>query len=298
MGARAEVLTGPVPARPPVRGQARLVLGRLGRNRGASLGGLLLLVLTMMAIFAPRVAPYDPTKTNYGDALQAPTMKHLLGTDNYGRDIFSRIVHGARLSMSVGILSVAIGAGVGVILGLLSGYYGRHVDNVIMRVMDAMLAFPGILLAMAVVATLGSGLTNVMIAVGIASIPGFARMVRGSVLSAKENVYVDAARVSGCGNGRIMARHILPNVFAPLLTYATLRVSIAILSAASLNFLGLGAQPPTPEWGVMLADGRDYLRQYWWLGTFPGLAIMMTTLSINMFSDGLRDALDPRLTQS
>jgi peptide/nickel transport system permease protein len=297
MSARAEVITPPARAR--VRADSRVwpVLRQLRKNRGASAGGVLLLVLALMALFAPVVAPYDPVRTNYGDALTGPSLKHLLGTDNYGRDMFSRIVFGARLSMSVGLISVAIGAGLGVILGLLSGYYGRHLDNLIMRIMDAMLAFPGILLAMAIVATLGSGLTNVMIAVGISSIPGFARLVRGSVLTAKENVYVDAARVAGCANGRIMGLHILPNVFAPLLTYATLRVSVAILAAASLNFLGLGAQPPTPEWGVMLADGRDYIRQYWWLATFPGLAIMLTTLSINMFSDGLRDALDPRLKQ-
>jgi peptide/nickel transport system permease protein len=297
MSARAEVITSPAPAR--VRAESRVwpILRRLRKNRGATAGGVLLLILALMALFAPVVAPYDPVKTNYGDALTGPSLKHPLGTDNYGRDMFSRIVYGARLSMSVGLISVAIGASLGVILGLLSGYYGRHLDNVIMRFMDAMLAFPGILLAMAIVATLGSGLTNVMIAVGISSIPGFARLVRGSVLSAKENVYVDAARVAGCSNGRIMGLHILPNVFAPILTYATLRVSVAILAAASLNFLGLGAQPPTPEWGVMLADGRDYIRQYWWLATVPGLAIMLTTLSINMFSDGLRDALDPRLKQ-
>ena len=297
MSALAGILTAPAPARSGSENQAWQAARRLRSNRGATVGGLLLLVMVMMAICAPLVAPYDPTKTSYGEALHGPSLRHLLGTDNYGRDVFSRIVYGARISMSVGIISVGIGAGVGVILGLVSGYYGRQIDNVIMRIMDAMLAFPGILLAMAIVATLGSGLTNVMIAVGISSIPGFARLIRGSVLSAKENIYVEAARVSGCANARIMALHILPNVFAPLLTYATLRVSVAILSAASLNFLGLGAQPPTPEWGVMLADGRDYLRQYWWLGTFPGVAIMLTTLSINMFSDGLRDALDPRLRQ-
>ncbi len=297
MTARAEILTAALPAKPRSESQAWLAARSLRRNRGATVGGLLLLVMAMMAIFAPLVAPYDPTKTSYGEALNGPSLRHLLGTDNYGRDVFSRIVHGARISMSVGIISVGIGAGVGVILGLVSGYYGRQIDNVIMRIVDAMLAFPGILLAMAIVAVLGSGLTNVMIAVGISSIPGFARLIRGSVLSAKENVYVEAARGAGCANARIMARHILPNVFAPLLTYATLRISVAILSAASLNFLGLGAQPPTPDWGAMLADGRDYLRQYWWLGTFPGVAIMLTTLSINMFSDGLRDALDPRLKQ-
>jgi peptide/nickel transport system permease protein len=248
-----------------------------------------------MATFAPLVVGYDPIRTNYADALAGPSLRHPLGTDHYGRDLFSRIVFGGRLSLTAGLLSVAIGAAAGALIGVPSGYYGGVVDDVIMRVMDVMLAFPGILFAMAIVAILGSGLTNVMIAVGISSIPGFVRLVRGSVLSAVEHVYVEAARATGCHNGRIMALHILPNVMAPLFTYATLRVSVAIVSVASLNFLGLGAQPPTPEWGVMLADGRDYMREYWWLATFPGLAIMVTTLSINLFSNGLRDVLDPRL---
>lgn len=295
MSARAESLTAPIPAMRRPESRMLQVLRRLLRNRGATIGAGALVVLSLTTVFAPLVAPHDPIQTSYGEALQGPSPRHWFGTDSYGRDVFSRVVFGGRISMTVGLISVGIGASVGALLGLVSGYYGRLLDAVIMRVMDAMLAFPGILLAMAIVAILGSSLTNVMIAVGISSIPGFARLVRGTVLSARENVYVEAARVVGCGNGRIMLRHILPNVFAPLLTYATLRVSVAILSAASLNFLGLGAQPPTPEWGVMLADGRDYLRQHWWLGTFPGLAIMVTTLSINMFSDGLRDALDPRL---
>lgn len=295
MSARAESLAAPIPATRRPASRVLQVLRRLLRNRGATIGAGVLVALSLTAVFAPIVAPHDPIQTSYGEALQGPSPRHWFGTDSYGRDVFSRVVFGGRISMTVGLISVGIGASLGALLGLVSGYYGRLLDAVIMRVMDAMLAFPGILLAMAIVAILGSSLTNVMIAVGISSIPGFARLVRGTVLSARENVYVEAARVVGCGSGRIMLRHILPNVFAPLLTYATLRVSVAILSAASLNFLGLGAQPPTPEWGVMLADGRDYLRQHWWLGTFPGLAIMVTTLSINMFSDGLRDALDPRL---
>jgi peptide/nickel transport system permease protein len=248
-----------------------------------------------MAAFAPLVAGYDPVQTSYADALVGPSARHPLGTDRYGRDLFSRIVFGGRLSLTSGLVAVGIGTAVGALLGLPSGYYGGWLDDVIMRVMDVMLAFPGILFAMAIVAILGSGFTNVMIAVGVSSIPGFVRLVRASVLSAAENVYVEAARGLGCRGGRIMGLHILPNVVAPLFTYATLRVSVAIISVASLNFLGLGAQPPTPEWGLMLADGRDYMRDYWWLATFPGLAIMITTLSINLFSNGLRDVLDPRL---
>jgi peptide/nickel transport system permease protein len=267
----------------------------LARNRGAAAGGALLVALVGMAAFAPLVAGYDPTQTNYADALLGPSLRHPLGTDRYGRDLFSRIVFGGRLSLTSGLVAVGIGTAIGALLGLPSGYYGGWLDDVIMRVMDVMLAFPGILFAMAIVAILGSGFTNVMIAVGVSSIPGFVRLVRGSVLSAVEHVYVEAARGLGCRAGRIMSLHILPNVVAPLSTYATLRVSVAIISVASLNFLGLGAQPPTPEWGLMLADGRDYMRDYWWLATFPGLAIMATTLSINLFSNGLRDVLDPRL---
>jgi peptide/nickel transport system permease protein len=270
-------------------------LRRLARNRGAAAGGALLVVLVGMAACAPMVAGYDPTQTNYADALLSPSLRHPLGTDRYGRDLFSRIVFGGRLSLTSGLVAVGIGTAIGALLGLPSGYYGGWFDDVIMRVMDVMLAFPGILFAMAIVAILGSGFTNVMIAVGVSSIPGFVRLVRGSVLSAVEHVYVEAARGLGCRAARIMSLHILPNVVAPLFTYATLRVSVAIISVASLNFLGLGAQPPTPEWGLMLADGRDYMRDYWWLATFPGLAIMATTLSINLFSNGLRDVMDPRL---
>ena len=271
------------------------VVRRLARNRGATAGGALLVALVGMATFAPLVARYDPIQTNYGDALVGPSFRHPLGTDRYGRDLFSRLVFGGRLSLTTGLVAVTIGASVGTLLGLPSGYYGGWLDDVVMRIMDVMLAFPGILFAMAIVAILGSSLTNVMIAVGISSIPGFVRLVRGSVLSAAEQIYVEAAQALGCRGGRIMGLHLLPNIVAPLFTYATLRVSVAIISVASLNFLGLGAQPPTPEWGVMLADGRDYMRDYWWLATFPGLAIMVTTLSINLFSNGLRDVLDPRL---
>lgn len=270
-------------------------LRRLSKNRGASIGGVLLIVICLLVIAAPFITPYDPIKQNFRDLLVGPSPTHWLGTDNYGRDVWSRILYGGRISLTVGSISVVIGAVIGVVLGLISGYYGGLLEGFIMRLMDAMLAFPGILMAMTVVAVLGGSLNNVMIAVGISSIPGFARLARGSVLSAKENEYVMAARVAGCKSRRIMLVHILPNIFAPLLTYSTLRVSTSIIAAASLSFLGLGAQRPMPEWGVMLSDGREYMRQYWWLSMFPGLAIMITALSINMLGDGLRDALDPRL---
>ncbi|MBI2885705.1 MAG: ABC transporter permease [Chloroflexi bacterium] len=271
------------------------LLRRLRRSRASVAGAVVILVFTLVAVFAAALAPYDPIQTDTSVAFGPPSVLHWFGTDNLGRDILSRIVHGARISLWIGIISVAIGAAVGTVLGLLAGYYARVVDSVIMRLTDAMLAFPGILLALIFVAALGSNLVNLMIAVGISSVPRYARLVRGSVLSAKENVYVEAARAIGCDNPRIMFRHILPNVIAPVIVVSTLGVAAAILAAASLSFLGLGIQPPTPEWGAMLSGGRDYLRTAWWITVFPGLAITLVVLSTNMLGDGLRDALDPRL---
>lgn len=270
-------------------------LSRLRSNRGAMAGGLFLLLMVLLAVAAPKVAPYDPTQTNVLEALQPPDLRHWLGTDVLGRDLLSRIIFGARYSLQVGLISVGIGVVVGSVLGLLAGYLGGTVDYLVMRFIDLLLAFPGILLALAIVTILGPSLTNVMVAVGISSIPRYSRVVRGSVLSAKENAYVEAARAAGCLTPRIMVRHILPNVFAPVLVLATMGVAGAILWAAGLSFLGLGVQPPTPEWGAILSDGRNYLRIAPWIATFPGLAIMFTVLAINMFGDGLRDALDPRL---
>jgi peptide/nickel transport system permease protein len=208
--------------------------------------------------------------------------------------VFSRVLYGARISLLVGFISVSIAVVAGTVMGLTSGYYGRWVDTTIMRFVDIMLAFPGILLALALVSILGPSLRNLMIAVGISSVPAYARLVRGSVLSAKENVYVDAARVVGCTDATIMRRHVLPNVVAPVIVLSTLGIAAAILWAAALSFRGLGSQPPTPEWGRMLAEGRNYLREQWWIATFPGLAIMITVLAMNLLGDGLRDVLDPR----
>jgi peptide/nickel transport system permease protein len=219
----------------------------------------------------------------------------LLGSDQFGRDVASRVVYGARVSLLVGLISVSIAVAIGAPLGLVSGYYGGRLDALIMRVMDVLLAFPGILLALAIVSVLSPGLGNVMIAVGLAAVPGYARLVRATVLAARENLYVEAARALGGRDGGILVRDILPNVVAPLIVTATLGLGGAILSAAALSFLGLGSQPPQPEWGRMLSEGRDYLREAWWISTFPGVGILLTVLAMNLVGDGLRDVLDPRL---
>lgn len=273
---------------------ARIALRQLVRNRAAVIGAATIGLLITVAILAPLIAPYDPIKQSR-DNLAPPSLAHLMGTDLVGRDIFSRVLHGARLSLQVGLISVSIGAVSGVLLGLFAGYYGSWLDMLEMRLIDILLAFPGLLLALSIITILGPSLTNLMIAVGISSIPEYARLVRGAVLSTKANVYVDAAHVVGCRGTRVMFRHILPNVVASVIVLATLGVGRAILLGAALSFLGLGAQPPTPEWGAMLSSGRDYLRRAWWVTTFPGVAITITVLAVNMLGDGLRDALDPRL---
>lgn len=271
-----------------------IVFRQLRRNKGAMAGLAIIIILIVVALSAHLIAPYDPVLQSR-DSLKPPSFKHLMGTDVFGRDLLSRVIFGSRLSLRIGLISVAIGASVGLVIGLIGGYYGGRIDALLVMFIDTMLAFPGILLALAIVGVLGPGLTNVMIAVGIASVPRYARLVRGSVLSAKEQVYVDSARVVGCSDLHIMFRHILPNVVAPAIVLGTLSIATAILSAAGLSFLGLGAQPPTPEWGLMVSGGRDFLRNAWWITTFPGLAIMVTVMSINLLGDGLRDAMDPRL---
>lgn len=267
----------------------------LGRQRGAIVGLVILGGLALMALGAPWLSPRDPIRTAARDALQPPGPRFVLGSDQFGRDVASRVLHGARVSLTVGLISVSIAVALGAPLGLVSGYYGGRLDGLIMRVMDVLLAFPGILLALAIVSVLTPGLTNVMIAVGLSAVPTYARLVRASVLSARENLYVEAARALGGRDLGILARYILPNVVAPLIVTATLGLGTAILSAAALGFLGLGSQPPQPEWGRMLSEGRDYLREAWWISTFPGLGIMLTVLAMNLLGDGLRDVLDPRL---
>ncbi len=270
------------------------VLRRLVHHSGATIGFIVLVVLILIAIAAPVLAPYDPLEVSR-DALQSPSREHLMGTDHIGRDIFSRVLYGARISLQMGIIAVAIGSIVGTLLGLVAGMYGRYIDSIIMRFIDALMAFPGILLALTIAAILGTGLFNAMIAVGIASIPIYARLVRSSVLQVREAAYVEAARSIGCGNLRLTARHVFPNIVTPILILSTLGIASAILIGASLSFLGLGAQPPTPEWGAILSQGRQHMRRAWWIMTFPGLAITITVMAANLVGDGLRDALDPRL---
>lgn len=279
----------------PARGQVRQALSRIGRNPGAVLGAGVLATMIVLALFAPLLAPYDPISQDSTAIRAAPSREHLFGADTFGRDVFSRVLYGGRMSLPIGLVAVAIAAVVGVAGGLIAGYYGGRIDAVIMRGVDLMLAFPGILLAMAIVAILGTSLFNLMLAVGIAAIPDYTRVVRASVLGARESEYVVAARVTGAPDREIVLRHIFPNVLPPIIVLATLGIAGSIILGSTLSFLGLGIQPPTPEWGNMLSDGRSLMRHFWWVSFFPGLAIMLTVLSINLLGDGLRDALDPRL---
>jgi peptide/nickel transport system permease protein len=265
------------------------------RHKGAVTGLAVTATLVLIAVFQGALAPVSPIRLDIASALAGPSGAHPMGTDQYGRDVYSRVIHGSGISLSVGIISVGIAATAGTAMGLVAGYQGGAVDAFLMRVVDVMLAFPGILLALGIVSVLGPSLRNLMIAVGISGIPVYARLVRGSVLVAKQQLYVDAARVTGVPVPVILVRHILPNVVAPVIVAGTLGMGTAILAAAALSFIGLGSQPPTPEWGRMLSEGRDYLRDAWWISTFPGLAIMITVLGVNMLGDGLRDVLDPRL---
>lgn len=277
------------------RSQLMTVLKTLSRNKMAIFGLIILLLLLVMGILADFIAPYDYAKQDLANAFQHPSAQHLFGTDEFGRDIFSRIIYGARTSLLVGFVSVGIAVIVGGALGAVAGYYGKRVDNFIMRLMDVLLAIPQTLLAIAIVAALGTGLTNLMIAVGISAVPTYARIVRASVLTIREEEYIEAAKASGTANIKIIVRHILPNCIAPVIVQVTLGMAGAILTAAGMSFIGLGIQPPNAEWGNMLSSGRDYIRGYSYMTMFPGLAIVITVLSLNLLGDGLRDALDPKL---
>ena len=277
------------------RGPLAEVLFRLRKSPLAMFGLVVILILVFTAIFADVLAPYPYQKQNLSHMFETPSKQFLLGTDEFGRDILSRLIYGARISLQVGFIAVGIALVVGGMLGAVAGYYGRWVDNGIMRVMDVLLSIPQTLLAIAIAAALGPGLFNLMIAVGISAVPNYARIVRGSVLSIREMEFVEAARAVGSSDLRIILKHIIPNSMAPIIVQSTLGVASAILNAAGLSFIGLGIQPPYPEWGAMLSGGRQYIRDYPHLTLYPGLAIMFTILALNFLGDGLRDALDPKL---
>lgn len=271
------------------------LLKKIAKNNNAVFGVSVILFTLVVAIFAPYIAPHQPNEQDLLNRLNPPSLKHPLGTDGHGRDILSRVIFGSRISLLIGLISIGIGLGIGVPMGLTAGFLGGAYEEFIMRTIDIMMSFPGILLALVVVAILGPGLFNVMIAIGIWSIPIFTRIVRGSTLSLREEQFIEAARALGVGDFKIMVKHVLPNCLAPILVLSSLRLATAILSAAALSFLGLGAQPPTPDWGAMLSAGRDFLREAWWFSTFPGLAIMFVVLGFNLLGDGLRVVLDPKM---
>lgn len=272
------------------------MLERLWQNKLSVAGGAFMLILIVMALFADLLAPADPTIQNYSAVLQGPSAAHWFGTDNLGRDILSRVIYGSQVSLKAGLISVGIALAIGLPIGLFSGYYRGFWDElIIMRFTDAMLAFPPLVLALTLAAVLGAGLENAMLAIGLVFTPNYIRLMRGEVLARRESEYVEAAKSSGIKDWRIMLFHILPNSMGPILVMATLNIAGAIIAEASLSFLGLGTQPPTPSWGAMLAEGQGYLTEAPWLVIFPGLFIFLAVMAINLFGDGLRDMLDPKL---
>lgn len=290
------------PAPPAARGTERAAPGSLAlfwrqfrKRKSALAGAAIVLLMAFIAVFGPVIAPYDPAKPDYSATFALPSSAHWLGTDGYGRDILSRILYGARISLSIGLVGVIAGGVLGIPIGLTTGYYGGRYDDIVMRVMDVLLAFPGILLAIGIIALLGPGIPNVVIAIAVFGVPIFARIVRSATLAVKGREFIEAARAAGASDLRILLLHILPNAIGPIVVQATLRTAEAILIASSLSFLGLGAQPPTPEWGAMLAEARAYIDTAPHVALFPGLAIFLAVLGFNLLGDGLTDALDPRL---
>ncbi len=268
---------------------------RFRRNKGAVFGLGVFVAIVVMALGADFISPYDPLEQNYARIMEGPSVDHWLGTDSFGRDMLGRIIYGARIALIVGILAVLLAMVVGVTLGLISGYYGGIIDSVIMRVMDGVFAFPILILAIALMAVMGFGVRNVIIAVAVVSIAPFARVTRGDVLAVREEPYIEAARLAGIRNTAVIFRHVLPNVLAPIIVQGALRVSAAIITEAGLSFLGLGPPPPTPVWGSMIAEGRNFIVMAPHISTFPGIALMITVVGLNLLGDGLRDTLDPKL---
>ena len=268
---------------------------RMVRHSSLVAGAIVAAIVVVAAVLAPYFSPHDPIEQAFSDQLLAPSLAHPFGTDEFGRDIFSRVIYGARIALVVGVVADGIATVLGVILGVVSGYFGGRTDAWLMRIVDVLLAFPYLLLAMIVVAILGPSLVNAMVAIGVVYMPQFARVVRAAVLQVKEEDFVDAARAVGAGSSRILTRHVLPNVLSPIIVMATLTVGFMIVETAGLSFLGLGASPPTPEWGSMLATGRSFMLTAPWIATFPGVAILITVIGFNLIGDGMRDLLDPRL---
>jgi peptide/nickel transport system permease protein len=287
--------SAPVVTAPVTRSGLRRWWRRFARNRGAVFGLGVLVVIVLMSVFAPLLAPYDPVAQGVGPALERPSLDHWAGTDSFGRDLLSRIIYGARIALVVGVVSVVLAMVIGVSLGLAAGYYGGWLDIVVMRVMDGLFAFPIIILAIAMMAIMGFGVLNVIIAVAVGFIAPFARVTRADVLAVKEEPYVEAARLAGVSSPAVIIRHVLPNVMAPIIVQAALRVSGAIITESGLSFLGLGPPPPNPVWGSMIAEGRNFIVMAPHVSTFPGIALMLTIVGLNLLGDGLRDTLDPRL---
>jgi peptide/nickel transport system permease protein len=289
----AEAATAAAPELPDDRPWVR-ALRRLVRRRGAMVGLAVVAFFVVVAVFAPDIAPYGPLATDWGAVRKAPSLAHWLGTDEIGRDVLSRVIFGARASLMAGVVSVLISLSLGVPLGLLSGYAGGFLDGLLMRIVDAMLACPFLILAIALAAFLGPNLTNAMIAIGISAMPAFVRLTRAQTLATKVEDYVEAAKAVGNPHYRIVLRHIFPNILAPIMVQATLAIAAAIIAEASLSFLGLGQQPPAPSWGSMLNTAKNFLSQAPWMAWWPGAAIFVVVLSFNLLGDGLRDALDPK----
>jgi len=287
-------VTVATPAAPVESKPWRRALRRLAKRRGAMVGAVVVAFFIAVAVFAPLIAPYDPVATSWSAVRKAPSMAHWFGTDEIGRDVLSRVIFGARASLLAGVVSVCISLACGVPIGLLSGYVGGFLDGLLMRITDALLACPFLILAIALAAFLGPSLTNAMIAIGISAMPAFIRLTRAQVLNAKLEDYVEAARAVGNPHRRIVLRHILPNIVAPIMVQATLAIAAAIIAEASLSFLGLGQQPPAPSWGSMLNTAKNFLSQAPWMAMWPGAAIFCVVLAFNLLGDGLRDALDPR----
>lgn len=275
--------------------QTREIISRFMKNKVAVAGFFIILLLVFCALFPSLIAPYSYETMSTGPSFASPSAEHLFGTDEFGRDIFSRVIYGTRTSLAIGLLSVLIACVLGTILGCISGYYGNLADNLIMRAVDILLAIPNLMLAISIVAALGRSQTNLILALGIGATGGFARVVRGQILTVKEQEYIEVARAIGASDLRIIFCHILPNCLAPIIVQISISVGSSILGAAGMSFIGLGIAPPNPEWGAMLSAGRSFFRDHWFVETFPGLAIMLAVFAFNLFGDGLRDALDPRL---